>query len=237
MKILKFISYWTLAIIFILVVTIGFFYLIEVTQQTFFVPKDYLMWIFRYPESRFVTIYEVYVIWGCLYIFRKLFRRRKKAKMGQPVKVHFRRHKNLYILLFVVVNVLLLYLIISSVTVITKNRIINYSFFSPQGKPYHYNDVVKINTGVYGRRLYLPFTHTKGDFFYKITLNDGSTIDLTEVGGSKGDVDPRFIIEKLDKQLVNMGINKVTSMKNFNYAKYNLGKVYTDQIHDILTNK
>jgi hypothetical protein len=87
---------------------------------------------------------------------------------------------------------------------------------------------------VYGKKLYLPFTHSKGDFFYVIELNDGTRIDLTEMGGVKNDIDERFIIEKLDKQFVNMGIPKKASIVNFEYNT--LDKIYKDKIRNILQN-
>lgn len=54
--------------------------------------------------------------------------------------------------------------------------------------------------------------------------------------GSKNDVDPRFIIEKLDKQFVHMGIPKKSSMKNFKLTTKQLDKIYTNRIRKILEN-
>ena len=99
---------------------------------------------------------------------------------------------------------------------------------------------MKINTGVHGKKkLYLPslFAHySNSDFFYIIELDDGSKIDLTEVGGVKNDEHPYFVIEELDIQFVNMDIPKVSSMENFIYSTEHLDKVYTDKIRNILEN-
>ncbi|MDR7000738.1 hypothetical protein [Neobacillus niacini] len=54
------------------------------------------------------------------------------------------------------------------------------------------------------------------------------------MGGSKNDVDPRFIIEKLDKQFVQMGIPKKSSMKYFKLTTKQLDKIYTNRIRNIL---
>ncbi|WP_312476577.1 hypothetical protein [Neobacillus sp.] len=80
--------------------------------------------------------------------------------------------------------------------------------------------------------------HSKGDFYYIIELNDRTKIDLSaqEYGGFKNDEDPRFILERLDNQLVKMGIPKKASMKNFEYTTKNLAKTYTDKIRNILEN-
>jgi len=135
----------------------------------------------------------------------------------------------------------MLYTILYNVTVITSNKIIDYSFLSPQGKEYSYSDIVKIDAGVYGKKRHLllvrMFSHSStGEFYYIIELNDGTKIYLTEMGGAKNDADPRFIIEKLDSQFVNMGIPKVSSMDNFEYCTKNLDKIYTDKIRNILLN-
>ena len=131
-----------------------------------------------------------------------------------------------------------MYTALFDVTVITNNKIIDYTFLSPKGKEYSYNDIVKIDTGVYGTKPYVPlqFTHSRGEWFYIIELNDGTKIDLSQVGGSKIDDDPRFIIEKLDRQYVNMNISKVSSMDNFEYCAKDLAEIYSNKIRDILLN-
>ena len=50
------------------------------------------------------------------------------------------------------------------------------------------------------------------------------------------DNDPHFIIEKLDRQFVNSGIFKVSSMNNSDYCTKYLDKIYTDKIRKILLN-
>jgi hypothetical protein len=195
------------------------------------------MWIFKYPASRLIFIYQLYLIFGFFYIFHKDFIKtsfgieRNRAKNSI-----FKRYKKLFLSTFITFNIVLTYAIIISVTVITNHKIIDHSFFTPQGKEYSYTDVVKIDTGVYGKKLYFPFTHAKGEFFYVIELNDGTRIDLNEIGGAKKDVDHRSIIEELDIELVNMGIPKESSMKNFEYATEHLDEIYTDKIRNILEN-
>jgi hypothetical protein len=221
-----------ISFIAIVILTIGIYILIVAIQEKLFLPQEYLIWIFKYPANRLVFTYEFYLIFGFFYIFLKNFRK----WLGTT----FKSSKRKLLFIFIIFNIVLFYIAISSVTVITNNKIIDYSFHSPEGREYSYNDVVKINTGVYGKKkLYLPslFTHySKGDFFYIIELDDGSKIDLTDVGGVKNDEHPFFIIEKLDIQFVNMGIPKASSMENFKYSTEHLDKVYTDKIRNILEN-
>lgn len=209
--------------------------LIAAVQNKLFVPEEYLMWIFKYPTSRLVFIYEIYLFAGFFYIFHKKFRR--MLGTGAISKDSFlKKHRKLILSIFITLNIALFYIIVSAVTVITNNKIIDYSFLSPQGREYNYNDVVKINTGVYGKKLYIPLTHSKGDFFYIIELEDGSKIDLTEIGGTKNEKHEFFIIEELDSQFVNMNIPKVSSMENYEYSTDQLAEIYTDKIRNILEN-
>jgi len=172
-----------------------------------------------------------------LYLFNKEAIRKALENVENKKLIFFKKYKKQLISLFLIINIVLFYTIITGVTVITKDKIINYSFFSPQGKTYNFNEISKINTGVYGKKFYLPLTHSKGDFFYIIELPGGEKIDLAEVGGTKNDEDERFVIEKLDKQFVKMNIPKVSSMKNFKYCTKELDKMYTDQIRNIILNK
>lgn len=199
--------------------------IIAVLQKKLFIPEDYIIWIFKSPLSGLIFIFEFYIIFGFFLITNKDLRTLFKKLCKKP-----------FIAGFAVFNIFILYTLLFNVSVIKSNVIIDYRFLSPQGVKYSYNDIVKIDTGVYGKKTYLPFTHYKGDFYYIIKLKDGTKIDLAEMGGSKDDQDPRFIIEKLDSQLVDMGISKTASMENFEYCTRNLGKIYTNKIQKILKN-
>lgn len=235
MKKFRSIIIWFLSLIAVVVITIAIYISIVAIQEKLFVPREYVMWIFKYPVSRLIFIYQLYLILGFFYIFHKGFVKTILGLERDRSKYSFiKQHRNLSLSIFILLNVILTYTILTSVTVITKNKIIDYSFLSPQGKEYSYTDVVNINAGVHGKKFYLPFTHSKGDFFYVIELNDGTKIDLTELGGAKADEHEYFIIEKLDKKWVNMGTPKESSMENFKYTTDYLDKIYTEKIRSIL---
>lgn len=236
MRIFKSFLLYTLAIILIVILTIAVYLIIVALQGMLFVPEDYMMWIFKYPASRFVLVYEILLIISFFYM---LNRRTKKSVEIEafPVKKSWRR-KNRKRLYFagILINIVLFYIILTSVTVITTTKIIDYSYLAPKGKEYSYHDIVEINTGVYGDQFYLPFTHSKGQFYYVIELKDGSKIDITEVGGVKDNEHEYFIIAELDTQLVNMNIPKVANMGNFHYSTDHLDEKYTNQIRKIIEN-
>jgi hypothetical protein len=236
LKVLKLIALWILSLICIIILTIGSSALITAIQARLFLPQEYIMYIFKYPISDLVFIYWFYIIFGLNYNLTKGFRNSDASK-----KSFIKIHKKIFLPTFVILNIILIYTILFDVTVITNNKIIDYTFLSPSGKEYSTNDIVKIDTGVYGEKNYLPFSHySKGDFYYIIQLNDGTRINLTDEGGVKiyddYTQDTHFIIEKLDKQFVNHGIYKISSIDNFEYCTKNLDKIYTDKIRNILLN-
>ncbi|MBU3133988.1 hypothetical protein KPL40_16280 [Clostridium gasigenes] len=235
MKTLKTIFIWILSLIFIIIFSIVFFILLSFVQSKLFLPEDYILWIFKFPISRLIFIYELYIIIALLYFVNKNYRELLFILINFS-KDFIKNYKTAIIFTFVIFNIILTYAILFNVTVITNNKIIDYTFLSPTGKEYEYNDIVKIDTGVYGKKLYLPFTHSKGDFYYIIELKDGTKIDLNEVGSTANDIDYRFILENLDKEYVNMDIPKVSSMDNFEYCTEHLDKIYTDKIRNILLN-
>ncbi|NHM32915.1 hypothetical protein [Neobacillus terrae] len=149
----------------------------------------------------------------------------------------FKKYRKELLSVFLIINILLFYLIVTDVAVVTKKKIIVFSFHYPQGREYSYCDIKKISTGIYGKKEFLPKFHSKGDFFYIIELKNGQKIDLADVGGVNHDKDERFVIEDLDKKLVKMNIPKEASMRNFQYAEKELAKIYTDKIESIIKNK
>lgn len=235
MKILKAIIFFVISVIVIIVLTIAFMALLSVIKTKLFTPKEYIMWVEGAFSSRLSIIYEIYIVLGLFCIFSK--NNRKLLKEMSENKI-IKKCKKPFIYTFIILNIVLMYTVLFDVTVITNNKIIDYTFFSPRGKEYSYNDIVKIDTGVYGNKKYVPlqFTHSRGQWFYIIELKDGTKIDLSQVGASKIDDDPRFIIEKLDRQYVNMNISKVSSMDNFEYCAKDLAEIYSNKIRDIILN-
>ena len=236
-SILRKIIFLVFSIAAIFIMTMVVFVLISAIQEKFFLPQSYTMWLSKYPFSRLPLIYEIYILFGFLYLFNKQVRK----AIGEWIHLKAngrKRFKSVFLVPFIVLNILLIYAILYNVTVITNNQIINYTCFSPQGKAYTYSDIVQIDAGIYGQsRTLNPYPHyTKGDFYYSIQLKDGTILHLTDVGGTRDDEDERLILEKLDRQYVNMGIPKTSSMANFEYSTQHLDKIYTDRIKTILLN-
>lgn len=217
---------------------LAFAVLIGAIQSKLFVPQEYILWVTKYPANNIIYIFEFYLLFGCLYIFSRDLRRFIYSKIH-----FFKRYKKCIVIFSIVINIIFIYAIIFNVAVVMNNKIINYTFFSPRGKVYSYNDIEKIDTGVYGKRSYISkfkrpsFENSKGEFYYFIELKDGTKIDLAEIGSTKNDEDFRFVLERFDQELVNMYILKESSMENFEYCTKHLAKKYTDKIRSIILNK
>lgn len=153
----------------------------------------------------------------------------------------YKKHHRTLLPIFGIANIMLLYAIVTNVAVVTNHKIISHSFLIPQGKEYNYNNITKITAGIYGKKQF--FGPSRGDFYYIIELNDGTNIDLGDGGSSyasfnedDNETDPRFILAKLDRQWVDMGIPKKSSMANFKYTSDSLAKIYSNKIRNILEN-
>jgi hypothetical protein len=226
-KLLGFI-YRLLFVLFIIIFTIAIFAFIEWLQSKLFIPNDYIMWVVKPPLSRLVFIYEIYLFFAYYIIFRKDFRKTFFSFL--------KRNRSKFFIIFPIVNFVLLYVILTNVTVITSTRITDFTITTPKGINYQYHDITNITTGVYGEKQL--FGHSKGDFYYIVAFKDGKKIDwANDVGAVKNNIDERFILNKLDKKLVNMGIPKKSSMANFKYTTKSLDKIYTDKIKSILERK
>jgi hypothetical protein len=208
-----------LALFFAIVIMLAFI------QEKLLIPQDYIMWIFKSPVSRLVFIFDFYFI---SLLFKEI----------RVLTIQFaKRHKKWTYPIFMIANLMLLYALLFNVSVITQNGIINHSFLVPQGKVYNFSDVINIDTGVYGKQRYIPLTHSSGQFYYIITLNDGTKIDLNgDAGGTQNDKDMNEVFEEIDNTLVSMGIKKTAKINNFGLLEKRMDKVYSDRIKNVLTN-
>lgn len=120
---------WILSFIGIIILFCGFEYLIGVIQAKLFLPKEYIMWVVKYPFSYLIFIYEVYTILAFIYIFNKNLRGVVNFR-----KSFIKKHK----IPFITFNLVVFYVLLYNVAVVTSNKIIDYTALSPLGKQYSY---------------------------------------------------------------------------------------------------
>jgi len=225
LKLVKFFIY-LLYLPIILVLTMAIFALLSIIQSKLFLPKEFVLWVFKSPGSELTIIFEFYLI---LFFFRK-------TEICSNIFDWIKSKKRVFYPGFIIFNVILVYYLLFNVTVITTTKIVDHSALSPQGRLYTYNDIVGIEAGVYGKPKF-PFRNKQGEFFYIVKLSDGQEINLNDsAGGVTNDVDIYKVFEELDANFVSLGVEKKASMANFKFLEKNLDKIYSDRIKTILTN-
>jgi hypothetical protein len=206
-----------LLIIGLLFCVILFAVILRLIQAFLFVPKDYLMWTVN-PPGKYVFFIIAFLISD---LWLKLFHEKKTKPVNK---------KNL--ILASIITVVLLYVQITSVSVFTGEEIINYSFIHPVAKEYLYTDISSVQTGVYGNDI--PIVRDKGDFYYIVTFDDGTKINLMDMSGEASH-DTYSQIENIDKIIMSKGVKKISSEDNIELVQ--LDKTYIERFKRIIRNK
>lgn len=219
---------YILAIVLVLILTFLIFIGIDWLQFRIFVPDEYLMYVFKAPYSNLIFLFEVEVFIIMI------------AILGKITKVNLHEYEWAYNLLrfikrnvikVVVINIILLYICVTDITVITKDRIIDYNFYNPMGIEYTYNDITKINTGFLGKKK--PLYGNKGDFYYEITLKNKKQIALSD---ATSDFDDTYLeLEIFDKLVAKKSnVQKISSKEN--YKLCDIDKIYVERCLSIIEN-
>lgn len=226
MKVVRSILLYCLMILAMIASAVLYGFLVCLVQDMLFVPKNFMLWTFNNPGKS--TIFESLAI---VYLFVwSLFKRKKRTDItGKLPVVKKIKFKIASLIAFIV----LFYIQISSVTVFSENRISNYSFYHPFPKTTEYHNITSVNVGIYGSSI--PFIRSKGQFYYIITLNDGTKVDLMSIGGHEGPIDPYEVVEQIDGIIMDNDVTKVSSDKNLRLVTMDL--VYVDCFRRILENK
>lgn len=219
---------YILAIILVLILTFLILIGIDWLQFRIFIPDEYLMYVFKAPYSNLIFLFEVEVFIITI------------AILGKITKVNLHEYEWAYNLLrfikrnvikVVVINIILLYICVTDITVITKDRIIDYNFYNPMGIEYTYNDITKINTGFLGKKK--PLYGNKGDFYYEIRLKNKRQIALSD---AISDFDDTYLeLEIFDKLVAKKSnVQKISSKEN--YKLCDIDKIYVERCLRIIEN-
>ncbi|MGL5354766.1 MAG: hypothetical protein ACRDA5_15850 [Clostridium sp.] len=135
---------------------------------------------------------------------------------------------------YLVVTVgVLAYLIITSVVVVTKDGIYDYSFFNLKGNKYSFSDVAYVNTG------FIDSGRNKGEFFYNIEFENGKKLKLAYPSmpqpSEKYNSDSWQEYVDIDKYIMNSGAEKTSREEGSNYV--HMDKIYVDKLLEVIRNK
>lgn len=205
------------AMILALILTIALYVGITALQQSLFVPIDFLMFDMKTPYVYLIFALEAELL---LILFYLIYKKNLRAKYDYIRKIL--SYIKQYFLAFILVNLFILYTIITSVWVITPTTITNYSFYQPQGETHSIDDITMIKTG------FVQKGKDKGEFFYTITLGD-KTLDI--VTSQERYSDSYLALEEFDSIITDMGVTKQGS--SLGYEECELAKKYCDRFKRI----
>lgn len=218
---LRFIGSTILLMIALLFCDILFAIVTRLIQVFFFVPKSYLLWTVN-PPGKYAFFIIIALIDIFLYnLWLKLFQKSETDSFNKKKWIPAS-----------IITVVLLYVQIISVSVFTGEEIIHYSFTHPVAKEYSYTDIRSVQTGVYGNDI--PIIRDKGDFYYIVTFEDGTKINLMDMGGEASQ-DTYSQVENIDKIIMSKGVKKISSEDSIELVR--LAQVYVDRFKRIIRNK
>lgn len=218
-------TFYILLIAVIVISFIAFYIGIAFIQRKLFVKGEYLIYFIKSPYS-----YLLFVILAIVAIrIRMLFLRKEKEYSRNKGSVIWGGVNKFLILIIIP----LIYIVITSVVVVTENGIYDYSFYNLKGTKYNFSDIEYVNTGFVNRG------RNKGEFFYNIQLNDSKKIKLAYPSmtqpSDKYDNDSWQEYVDIDQYIMDSGAEKNSSENGSNYVQ--MDKRYVDKLLYVVRNK
>lgn len=218
-----------IGLIGVMILTLMFFIIIDKLQELIFVPDEYLLFMFKPPYPKFISFFEIEMI---IFIIQALYKRNKYSEWKWVAGIFNFIKKN--ILIVVGLNLFIIYMCISGITVVTQDKIVDYSFYKPSGEIYSYNDISKVETGFKGKSFGV-FNRNKnaGDFYYIANFNDGTKVDFYQA--SSPYVDTYLELEIFDDLIMKTDVEKISSADNSQYCDFD--QRYIDRFLRIISNR
>lgn len=222
--IVSFICY-ILLIVVIVIAFIGFCIGIDLIQEKLFVKGEYLIYLIKSPYSYLLFVILIIVVSRIGMLF---LREEKFSSMNKGLSLWLKIDK------FLILTIItFIYIILTSVVVVTEDGIYDYSFYNLKGNKYSFSDVEYVNTG------FVDSGRNKGEFFYNIELKNGIKLKLAHPSmarpSEKYDYDSWQEYVDIDKYIMNSGAKKDSSEKGSNYVQ--MDKIYVDKLLNVVRNK
>ncbi|WP_461207720.1 MerR family transcriptional regulator [Clostridium sp. DL1XJH146] len=214
-------------VIVAIILTIGFFVLIAVIQEAIFVPKGYLLYMFKPPYSYLVFFFEIELI-IIIMNFANVFDKNKDWQWASNITRFVKKG----ITILIAINLILFYICITGITVVTEDKIVDYSFYNPKGTNYSYEDIDKVETGFKGKASGV-LKKNAGEFFYITTFSDGTEINFWQPNSEYEDT--YLELEIFDEIIMKSSAEKNSSTENNQYC--DLDHRYVDRFLRIVDNK
>lgn len=193
---------------------IGFFAFcvgIAFIQEKIFIKGEYFTLMTKSPYSKLIFLILILVM---TYIAEIYWKSKRLTKYIFPIIIF------------------LTYIIVTSVTVVSKEGIIDYSFYNLKGEKYEFSQVVNVNTG------FIDSGRHRGEFFYNIELKDGKKFklaypSLTQPSKQYDDDTWKEYVD-IDKLIMDTGAKKESSENGSKYVS--MDKIYVDKLLQVIRN-
>lgn len=216
---------YSLVIVSMVVAFIGFCIGISFIQQKLFVKGEYITYFIKYPYS--YLMFVIMIIVGNKVVMLSF----KKEKLSFMSKGGYLWAKIDKILMLATIP--LLYIVLTSVAIVTKDGIYDYSFYNLNGNKYRFSDVEYVDTG------FIDWGKNKGEFFYNIELENGTRLKLAYPSmpqpSGRYDDDTWQEYVDIDKYIMASGAEKEASEDGAKYVQ--MDTVYVDKLLSVIRNK
>ncbi|MDV4150060.1 hypothetical protein R0131_04340 [Clostridium sp. AL.422] len=211
--------FFILLIATMIILFIAFYLVISIIQKELFVKGDYMFYLVKSPYS-----YLLYLIF--FIIANSIAEKISSAKKGLPFFNKFDK--------FIALSLIpIIYILLTSIVVVTEEGIYDYSFYNLKGKKYSFSDVEYVDTG------FNDGWTNRGEFFYNIQFEDGKKLKLAYPSSSQLSVkyehDTWQEYVDIDKYIMDAGAKKESSENGVEYVT--MDKVYVDKLLKVVRNK
>ena len=208
--------FFILLIVVMVIAFLGFYLVISLIQKYLFIKGEYIFYLIKAPYS-YMTFLIIFI--GGIIIAEKV----SKVKKGFTLLDKF----------FAVLLIPYIYILITSVVVVTDDIIYDYSFYNLKGNKYSFSDVEYVNTG------FKNSGRNKGEFYYNVQFNNGKKLNLSFPSAcqlsEKYEHDTWQEYVDIDKYIMEAGAKKESSEIGVEYVK--MDKVYVDKLLKVIRNK
>ena len=222
--ILSFIFY--ILLITVMVITfLGFYTGIVIIQGKLFIKGEYITYLIKSPYSYLSFVIPIIVASRIGVLFS---REEKFSSTNKNLSLLSKFDK------FLILTIIpLIYILLTSVVVVTEDGIYDYSFYNLKGDKYSFSDVNYVNTG------FVDSGRNKGEFFYNIELKNGKKLKLAHPSltqpSEKYDYDTWKEYVDIDKYIMDSGAQKDSSEKGSEYVQ--MDQIYIDKLLQVVRNK
>ena len=217
--------FYILLIAVVVIAFMVFYIVISLIQEKLFIKGEYIIYLIKYPYS-----YLVFVIMVLVAIKIGMMMLKKEKLFSKEKELSLWRKFDKFLMLAIIP---LIYIVVTSVVVVTEEGIYDYSFYNLKGDKYTFSDVEYVNTG------FVDYGRNKGEFFYNIELKNGTKLRLAYPSmhqlSEKYEDDTWQEYVDIDEYIMNSGAKKDSSEKGSKYVQ--MDKVYVDKLLKVIRNK